>query len=178
MLKLDRELSRRAASGAPVFARLAYDDRHLYVAMNVAMFDVTKLRKGSAWGQDDGAEIDGGQSPAAKPVPSSFADSPTACCGASPTRAPPRRPSLAWRAPSNSPPSRRHGKGRLARRVGHPLGCARPQARAGLEDRFQPRRLLQRIRRMALLGRDACRKRTPGSGRLFAVPLRETMSHE
>jgi hypothetical protein len=57
LLNLDREPSRWSASGAPVFAEIAYDDRCLYVAVNVVMFDGTKLRKGSTWGQDDGAEI-------------------------------------------------------------------------------------------------------------------------
>lgn len=57
LLQLDREPSRWSASGAPVFAKLAYDDRFLYVAVNVAMFDVNKLRKGTAWGKDDGAEV-------------------------------------------------------------------------------------------------------------------------
>jgi hypothetical protein len=54
---LDREPSRWSASGAPVFARIAYDEQCLYVAVNVVAFDVTKLRPGSAWGKDDGAEV-------------------------------------------------------------------------------------------------------------------------
>jgi hypothetical protein len=57
MVQLDREKSRWSASGAPIFAKLGYDDRNLYVAVNVAMFDVSKLRKGTAWGEDDGIEI-------------------------------------------------------------------------------------------------------------------------
>jgi hypothetical protein len=57
LLSLDREPSRWSASGAPVFAKIAYDDQCLYVAVNVVLFDVTTLRKGSVWGQDDGAEI-------------------------------------------------------------------------------------------------------------------------
>ena len=57
LLNLDREPSRWSASGAPVFAEIAYDDRYLYAAVNVVMFDVSKLRKGSTWGKDDGAEI-------------------------------------------------------------------------------------------------------------------------
>lgn len=56
-VNLDREPSRWSASGAPAFCKLAYDDQCLYVAVNVAMFDVTKLRKGTTWGQDDGAEV-------------------------------------------------------------------------------------------------------------------------
>ncbi len=57
MLNLDREATRWSASGAPVFAKVAYDDQFLYVALNVAMFEISKLRKGSEWGKDDGAEI-------------------------------------------------------------------------------------------------------------------------
>jgi hypothetical protein len=57
MMNLDREPSRWSASGAPVFAKMMYDDQHLYIAVNVAMFDTTKLRQGAAWGKDDGAEI-------------------------------------------------------------------------------------------------------------------------
>lgn len=56
-VSLDRTPSRWSASGAPAFAKLAYDDQCLYVAVNVAMFDVTKLRTGSKWGKDDGAEV-------------------------------------------------------------------------------------------------------------------------
>ncbi|MEI8291894.1 MAG: right-handed parallel beta-helix repeat-containing protein [Verrucomicrobiota bacterium] len=57
MLKLDREPSRWPAGGAPAYARIASDDRCLYVAVNVVVFDVTQLQKGSVWGRDDGAEI-------------------------------------------------------------------------------------------------------------------------
>lgn len=56
-LNLEREPSRWNARGAPVFAKLAYDDQCLYVAMNVVLFDITKLGKGQAWGKDDGAEV-------------------------------------------------------------------------------------------------------------------------
>ncbi len=54
---LDRTPSRWPASGAPAFAKLAYDDQCLYVAVNVVLFDVTKLSKGTRWGKDDGAEV-------------------------------------------------------------------------------------------------------------------------
>lgn len=57
MVSVDRELSRWTASGAPAFARLGYDDRYLYVAVNVAVFDATAITKASEWGKDDGAEI-------------------------------------------------------------------------------------------------------------------------
>lgn len=54
---VDRLPSRWSASGAPAFAKFAYDDRCLYVAVNVVLFDIGKLRKGDAWGADDGAEV-------------------------------------------------------------------------------------------------------------------------
>ena len=54
---IDREPSRWSAGGAPAFAEFAYDDQHLYIAVNVVLFDIGKLSKGGEWGQDDGAEI-------------------------------------------------------------------------------------------------------------------------
>jgi len=57
LARLDRTPSRWSASGAPVYARLSYDDQCLYVSLNFVTFDVSKLRDGTAWGQDDGAEI-------------------------------------------------------------------------------------------------------------------------
>jgi len=54
---IDREPSRWSASGAPAFAEFAYDDQCLYVAVNVVLFDIGKLRQGESWGTDDGAEI-------------------------------------------------------------------------------------------------------------------------
>ena len=54
---LDRAPTREAASGAPILARAAYDDQFLYVAVNLVTFDITQLRPGAAWGQDDGLEI-------------------------------------------------------------------------------------------------------------------------
>jgi parallel beta-helix repeat protein len=57
LVRLDRAPSRWSASGAPVYARLCYDDQSLYVALNFVTFDVTRLRNGTAWGEDDGAEI-------------------------------------------------------------------------------------------------------------------------
>jgi len=69
LLQLDREPSRWPAGGAPVFARLAYDDRCLYVAVNVVVFQAGKLRGGTAWGADDGAEISiGGRTLEGQPV--------------------------------------------------------------------------------------------------------------
>lgn len=57
LVRLDRTPSRWSASGAPVYARLSYDDQCLYVSINFVTFDVTKLRDGTEWGKDDGAEI-------------------------------------------------------------------------------------------------------------------------
>ena len=69
LLRLDRDPSRWAASGAPVFAELAYDDQCLYVAVNAVAFDVSKLRNGTAWGEDDGAEVCiAGKTPDNKPA--------------------------------------------------------------------------------------------------------------
>ena len=69
LLRLDRDPSRWRASGAPVFAELAYDDQCLYVAVNAVTFDVSKLRDGTAWGHDDGAEVGiAGKTPDSKPA--------------------------------------------------------------------------------------------------------------
>ena len=54
---VDRLPSRWSASGAPVFAEFAYDDQCLYVALNVVLFDITKLDKSHVWGQADGVEL-------------------------------------------------------------------------------------------------------------------------
>ena len=57
LVRLDRSPSRWSASGAPVYARLSYDDQCLYVSVNVTAFDVSQLKSGTTWGKDDGAEI-------------------------------------------------------------------------------------------------------------------------
>ncbi len=57
MLPLERESSRWTSSGPPAFANLRWDARYLYVAVNVAMFEASSLRKGSVWGKDDGVEV-------------------------------------------------------------------------------------------------------------------------
>ena len=54
---LDREPSRDPGSGAPAFAKLAYDEDNLYLALTVAVFEPGKLRDGTTVGQDDGAEV-------------------------------------------------------------------------------------------------------------------------
>jgi len=56
-LGLDREPSRWPASGVPVGAELCYDDQCLYVAVSAGLYQINKLRTGTAWGKDDGAEI-------------------------------------------------------------------------------------------------------------------------
>lgn len=69
MVNLDREPSRWSASGAPVFAKLAYDGQCLYVAINVTVFEADKLTAGAKWGKDDGAEVCiAGKTPEGKPV--------------------------------------------------------------------------------------------------------------
>ena len=57
LLRLDRAPSRWSAAGAPVYARLSYDNKNLYVSLNFITFDVSKLRDGTTWGKDDGAEF-------------------------------------------------------------------------------------------------------------------------
>ena len=37
--------------------KFSYDDRYLYVAANVTMFEPAKISRGSAWRKDDGVEI-------------------------------------------------------------------------------------------------------------------------
>ena len=54
---LEREPSSDPGSGAPAFVKMAYDDQNLYVALTVAVFEADKLRSGTAFGQDDGAEL-------------------------------------------------------------------------------------------------------------------------
>lgn len=56
-LNLDRDPSRWGASGVPSGANITYDDRFLYVAVSAGLYQINKLRKGTAWGKDDGAEI-------------------------------------------------------------------------------------------------------------------------
>jgi hypothetical protein len=69
LLRLDRDPTRWPASGAPVFAELAYDDQCLYVALNVVTFDVSTLGTGKVLGEDDGAEVSiSGNAPDGRPV--------------------------------------------------------------------------------------------------------------
>lgn len=54
---LDKDSSRWGASGAPAFAKFAWDDRCLYVAVNVVVFDAAPVRTGAVWGVDAAAEV-------------------------------------------------------------------------------------------------------------------------
>ena len=56
-LNLDRAPSRWSASGLPVSAELSHDDRFLYVGVVVGVYRMSKLREGTTWGRDDGAEV-------------------------------------------------------------------------------------------------------------------------
>ena len=68
-LSLSRAPSRWNASGLPVSAELSHDSRCLYVAVVVGVYRMSKLRKGTAWGQDDGAEVAiAGKTPDGKPA--------------------------------------------------------------------------------------------------------------
>ncbi len=67
--RLDRDPSRQSACGAPVLLKFCYDDRFLYVAATVTMFEPAKITRGAAWGKDDGVEIClGGKTPDGKPA--------------------------------------------------------------------------------------------------------------
>jgi len=55
--RLDRGVTRDPAVGAPMFFRMCYDDRCLYVMVMAVMFDTKQMRKGTQWGHDDGAEV-------------------------------------------------------------------------------------------------------------------------
>jgi len=59
---LDRDPAGWMAPGAPAFVRFAWDERHLYAAIQVAAFDAGGIRTGRVWGVDDGVELrlDGG----------------------------------------------------------------------------------------------------------------------
>ena len=68
-LSLDRDPSRWGASGVPISGNLCYDDHCLYVAVSAGYYEINKLRKGVAWGKDDGAEIAiAGHSPDGRPA--------------------------------------------------------------------------------------------------------------
>jgi hypothetical protein len=68
-LTLNRDPSRWGASGVPISAEISYDDRFLYVAVSAGIYDMKKLREGTAWGNDDGAEIAiAGKTSEGKPV--------------------------------------------------------------------------------------------------------------
>ncbi len=66
--RLDRELSRRSSSGAPVLLKFSRDDKFLYVGAMVTMFDTTNISKGNIWGKNDGMEISIGGYDKSNPV--------------------------------------------------------------------------------------------------------------
>ncbi len=67
--RLDRGVTRDPAVGPPVFVKMCYDDRCLYVMATLVMFDPAKMRRGTRWGYDDGAEVCiAGKTPAGRPA--------------------------------------------------------------------------------------------------------------
>jgi len=57
MITLRQTVERREILGAPVTMRLVHDGSRLYVAMEVPVPDVARLRTGGMWGTNDGFEI-------------------------------------------------------------------------------------------------------------------------
>ena len=56
-VELSRDPSGWEGAGAPAFVSLAYDERCLYVALRISLFDVSRLRRGSDWAHDDAVEL-------------------------------------------------------------------------------------------------------------------------
>ncbi len=68
-LNLDRDPTRWPASGVPSYAEACYDERCLYVAVSAGQYQISRLRKGTTWGTDDGVEIAiGGRLPDGRPT--------------------------------------------------------------------------------------------------------------
>ena len=163
LLNLDREPARWSASGAPVFAELGYDDRFLYVAVNVVMFDVGQAASRRRMGRRRRR----GTLPR-RPIRRR-------------TASPVRGSRIRWRraaerdrcrCPCGSRPV--SGKGgavrrqtlrgkprRLARRMGRPAGCAGTEVGTGSQSPLQPQHLPERRSGLALLGGDARRNLEP-----------------
>jgi len=55
--RLDRNPSRQYYSGAPVLVKFSYDQKFLYVAATMTMFESENIILGSTWKKDDGVEI-------------------------------------------------------------------------------------------------------------------------
>lgn len=56
-MKLQEDTSRNKISGKPATAYLAHDGKSLYVAVVIPIADRNKIKLGSQWGSNDGAEI-------------------------------------------------------------------------------------------------------------------------
>lgn len=65
---LNRELSRHPNSGRPVFMKLSYDEKYLYIAVVADMFRIKNLSEGETWGKNDGVEISFSGNYKGKPV--------------------------------------------------------------------------------------------------------------
>ncbi len=66
--QLDRENSRLPASGWYPRIKFGYDDKYLYLGVNIVMRDPGLIQKGSIWGKNDGVEFSiVGNTPKGKP---------------------------------------------------------------------------------------------------------------
>ena len=54
---LDREPSRLPTSGWYPIVKIAYDNKSLYLGVNIVMRDPGRIIRGSTWGKDDGLEV-------------------------------------------------------------------------------------------------------------------------
>jgi hypothetical protein len=61
--------AREALTGPPAAARLCHDGDTLYVAVTMPVSAASKIKRGTTWGQDDGAEICFRDLSGAKPGP-------------------------------------------------------------------------------------------------------------
>jgi hypothetical protein len=66
--RLDRQLSRRGYSGAPVMLKFSWDKKYIYIAGMMSMFDNSNISMGDTWGEHDGIEISIGGFDKGKPV--------------------------------------------------------------------------------------------------------------
>jgi hypothetical protein len=55
--RLDQDLSRLLFTGGSAWVKLSWDNKYLYMATKIIMFDVKNISKGSKWRKDDGVEI-------------------------------------------------------------------------------------------------------------------------
>ncbi len=167
---LDREPSRHNVGGAPVLAKFSYDDQCLYVSANVTMFAPAKVSTGSAWGT-------GRRRGDLHRGPDTGRQAGHLCGSRLRGRRRSERHRRRRARGGGSTAGQRgafrgqahQGLGRhpagLARRMGHPFRGPGIEARSGPEGRLQHGRVLQRVRRVALLGRHARRELAPRPGR-------------